>query len=138
MAEGPVYRECQVKFLLDECLPHKFAKRLSDRGYPDSIHPIHVGLRAKRDDALLLSAIDDDRIIITNNARDYRALLARAEIHPDAIMLPNAEREQSWRLIEAALVFIELQLSPADYMINRVVEVSASEGIRPYLLAKED
>ena len=55
-------------------------------------------------------------------------------MHAGLITLPNAERERSWRLLEVALAFIELQPSPADYMINRVIEVSIGEGIRPYEL----
>ena len=121
-----------MKFMVDECLPHRFVKRLGERGYPDSVHPI--GMRGRDDHLILARALDEDRIVITNNAKDYRDLLAKEPIHPGAIMLPNAELEESWRLLQVALSFIELQLAPADYMVNRVIEVSAQDGIRPYEL----
>lgn len=124
----------RMKFMLDECLSHHFVGRLVGRGYPDAVHPIHIGLRSRRDDLIFDRAMADDRIIVTTNARDYRPLLSRQSVHAGAIMLPNAEKEESWRLIEVALAFIELQPDPADYMVNRVVEVSATEGIRPYEL----
>lgn len=127
-----------MKFLIDECLPHQFATRMAMRGYPDSVHPIHIGMRGRRDDQLVQLALADDRIIITSNARDYRDLLAGQSVHAGAILLPNAEREDSWRLLEVALAFIELQSSPADYMVNRVIEVSAHEGIRPFELPPPD
>jgi uncharacterized protein (DUF433 family) len=38
-----------------------------------------------------------------------------------------------WRS-QVAIAFIELQPLPADYMVNRVLELSFSDGIRPYLL----
>ena len=123
-----------MKFILDECMPHAFVRRLADRGYPDSIHPIHLGLRMAHDHVIVRRALEQDRIIITVNAADYRALLAREPIHPGLILVPNGLRDRNWRLIEVAISFLELQLSPRDYMVNRVIEVSATEGILPYAL----
>ena len=65
-----------MKLLLDECLSHGYVAALATRGYPDAIHPIHVGLRRARDDQLLARAIADDRVLISANAKDYRQLLA--------------------------------------------------------------
>lgn len=127
-----------MKFLLDECLPHVFAFRLAQRGYPDSVHPIHLGLLAAEDHVIVRRALEQDRIIVTANADDFRVLLGREPIHAGLITLPNAEREDSWRLLEVALAFIELQPLPADYMVNRVLEVSISEGIRPFELPPAD
>ena len=88
-------------FLLDECLSHAFAKRLADRGYPDSLHQIHLGLLMADDHVIVRRASEQDRIIITTNAVDYRRLLAKEAIHPGAIMLPNAKLEESWRLLRS-------------------------------------
>jgi Domain of unknown function (DUF5615) len=121
-----------VKFLLDECLPHRFVQRLAARGYPDAVHPIHIGLRGVRDDIILARAIADDRIIITTNASDYRRLLGSEVIHPGGVLLPNSERERYWHLLLLVLAFLELQDKPADYMVNRLIEVSAAEGLAVY------
>jgi hypothetical protein len=126
-----------VKFILDECLSHLLVRDFAAGGYPDTVHPIHVGLRGVRDDTILAHAIAEDRIIVTANARDFRRLLAGAPIHAGAIIIEVRGREPAWRRIRAALAFIELQPRPVDYMVNRVVEVSATLGVRPYLLPPE-
>lgn len=115
-------------------MPHAFAKRLAEWGYPDAVHPIHLGLRMADDHVIVRRALQQDRIIITANADDFRSLLIKATVHPGLILLPNGERDANWHLLTIALTFIELQPRPADYMVNRVIEVSASEGIRAYEL----
>ena len=46
-----------IRFPLDECLPHAFAKKLTDRGYPDSVHPIHLGLLSSPDHVIVSRAL---------------------------------------------------------------------------------
>jgi predicted nuclease of predicted toxin-antitoxin system len=123
-----------VKFLLDECLSHKYTKRLAGRGYPDAIHPIHVGMRGARDDEIVARALTDDRIIISANARDFRKLLATTSVHPGAVLVQVIDIAATWTQIIFALSFIEMHAKPADYMTSRVVEVSAEDGVRPYVL----
>jgi hypothetical protein len=135
MAEDSAAGSCRVKFLVDECLSPSYVTSFSERGYPDTAHPLHIGLRAVRDDQIVARALDDDRIIVTSNARDFRRLLAETVLHPGAIFIEPLERPAAWKLILAALAFIEVQPRPADYMVNRVVEVSADAGVRPYLLS---
>ena len=65
-----------MKLLVDECLSHSYVRRLADCGYPDAIHPIHVGMRRARDDQLATRALSEDRVIVSSNARDFRPLLA--------------------------------------------------------------
>jgi predicted nuclease of predicted toxin-antitoxin system len=123
-----------VRFLLDECLSHSYVADFVVRGYPDVIHPIHVGWRKARDDQLLARAIDDDRIIVSPNARDFRPLLTAATIHPGAIIVEQLPREPTLVQIFAAIAFIEQQPNPDLYMINRVIEVSRSAGVVAYEL----
>jgi predicted nuclease of predicted toxin-antitoxin system len=126
-----------VKFLVDECLSHSYVAALRRRGYPDAVHPINIGLLGRRDDTIVEHALAEDRIIITSNARDYMRLLSRMTIHPGAIVVQALTRDRTWHLILAALAFIELQARPADYMVNRVIEASATDGIRPYALLSD-
>ena len=132
MAQAKPQGSGRVRFLLDECISHTYVKRLADRGYPDTIHPIHVGMRRARDDQIVARALMDDRIIISANARDYRKLFATAAIHPGAILVEGTDLETTWKQIVLGLSFIELRTAPIDWMVNRVVEVSASEGVRPF------
>ena len=92
MAETGGRRECGVKFLLDECLSHLYIATLANRGYPDAIHPIHIGMRRSRDDQILARAIAEDRVLISANARDYRKLLRTTDIHPGAILVEGVDR----------------------------------------------
>ncbi len=123
-----------MRFLVDECLSHLNVRWLAERGYPDAIHPIHVGMRGLRDDLIMARALAEDRIVITANRRDYVRLLAQMQVHPGVIIVEALERKATFRHILLALAFIELQPLPADYMVNRVIEVSANEGVRPYVL----
>lgn len=86
------------------------------------MHPIHIGLRGQGDHVLLVLALAQDRIIVTANGRDYRRLLEREPV----------KRDEAWRMILAALSFIELNLDPLHFMIKRVVEVSRLDCIRAY------
>ncbi len=106
-------------------------------GYPDTIHPIHVGLRASRDDQIAARAFADDRILISANGRDFRKLLATTAIHPGAILVDGIDLELTWRQICLALEFIRLRTKPSDYMVNRVVEISVIGGIQSYVLPLE-
>jgi predicted nuclease of predicted toxin-antitoxin system len=127
-----------LKLLVDECLSPSYAALLAKRGFPDTVHPIHIGLLGARDDTIVERAFQDDRIILTSNVRDFRRLLGRMPLHPGAIIVEALPRDQTWQLIQVALSFIELQEKPADYMVNRIVEVSATQGITPYVLARSD
>ena len=123
-----------MKFLVDECLSPSFVQMLANRGYPDSSHPKYVGWLQAEDHVLVRRALEQDRIIVTANADDFRTLLASTQVHPGLITLPNATLHMSWRLLDAALTFIELHPDPAGYMINRAIELSSVHGIRAYEL----
>lgn len=88
-----------------------------------------------RDDTIVAKAITEDRIVVTANARDYRRLLAREPLYPGALLIEPWDRPHAWQLILLALAFIELQSRQDDYMVNRVIEVTATGGIVPYELS---
>ena len=123
-----------MKFLVDECLSPSFVQLLSGRGYPDAIHPRNIGWLSFDDHILVRRAFEQNRIIVTANADDFRSLLKMVAVRPGLIMLPNADLKQSWELLNVALAFIELHPDPVGYMINRGLEVSAAYGIRAYEL----
>jgi predicted nuclease of predicted toxin-antitoxin system len=123
-----------VKFLIDECLSHTYVAAFVARGFHNALHPIHVGLRRARDDQLLAKAIAEDRIMISANAKDFRKLLGNCPIHPGAILVEGIDRETTLRLIFLGVDFVQAQNDPDMYMINRVVEVSRSNGVHPYML----
>jgi Domain of unknown function (DUF5615) len=72
---------------------------------------------------VLAWCIAEDRVIVTENARDFRRLVGNTELHPGLIILPAIDREGTWALLQAALAFIEDRGKPVDIMMNQVLEV---------------
>jgi predicted nuclease of predicted toxin-antitoxin system len=122
-----------VKFFVDECLSPAAARRLNELGF-DAFHPLDVGRRGELDHTVLRRCVDEDRILITENARDFRGLVGRVDVHPGLVIIPSISRAGTLRLLEAVLHFLAQQADPRDYMFNRVVEVSEDGAIAAYLL----
>jgi predicted nuclease of predicted toxin-antitoxin system len=125
-----------VKFFVDESLSPRIAERLNETGVHDAIHPLHVGRRGEPDHRLLARCIEEDRVIITQNARDFRRLIGRAKIHPGLIILPSLDREGTWILLQAAITYLEGKGEPADVIVNHVAEVDKSGRISFYPLPR--
>jgi predicted nuclease of predicted toxin-antitoxin system len=114
-----------LKFFIDESLSPEIARRLNIRGI-DAIHPRDVGRCGEPDHEVLRRSIEEDRVIVTENKRDFRALVRGTELHQGLILLPSAvNREGSWMSFNAILQHIDALPSPEDYMVNRVIEISA-------------
>lgn len=115
-----------MKLFIDECLSPQLALRLNATGRYDAAHPLHVGRRGEPDHRVLERCIAEDRVIVTENARDFRRLIGKIELHPGLIILPAIDREGTWKLLESALAFIRERGEPMSVMVNRVVEVDES------------
>jgi predicted nuclease of predicted toxin-antitoxin system len=102
------------------------ATRLNDTGSHDAIHPLHVGRRGELDHRVLERCIAEDRVIVTQNARDFRRLAARTELHPGLIILPFMDRESTWHLLLSAIAFLDARGDPMNAMVNRALEVDAA------------
>jgi len=118
-----------VKLFIDECLSPQLAARLNATGRYDAVHPLHVGRRGEPDRRVVEWCIAEDRIIVTENARDFRRLIGRSELHPGLIILPALDREGTWTALQAALAFLEGPGKPLDMMVNHVLEISRSGGM---------
>lgn len=122
-----------INFFIDECLSPTLAHRLNGRGI-NAIHPLDVGRRGVADHVVLQRCIDEDRIIVTENAVDFRKLVGRVEMHPGLIIFPSIDREGTWRLMERVFAYLEGQENGREHMFNRVLEVSEDGDIRTYEL----
>jgi len=122
-----------VRFFVDECLSSALARRLNELGF-DAIHPLDVGRRGELDHTVLKRCVEGDRILITENARDFRGLIGRIDIHPGLVILPSISRAGTLRLVEAVLRFLGEQPDPRNYMLNRVLEVGEDGAIAEYKL----
>ncbi|MGO9607449.1 MAG: DUF5615 family PIN-like protein [Candidatus Binataceae bacterium] len=112
-----------MKLFIDECLSPQLATRLNKTGHHDAIHPLHVGRRGEPDHRVLERCIAEDRVIVTENARDFRRLIGKVEIHPGLIILPAIDREGTWRLLQNAIAHLERRGKPSDVMVNHVLEI---------------
>jgi hypothetical protein len=90
----------------------------------DALHPLDIGGRGKADYYVLQRCIEEDRILITQNAQDFRGLVGGVDMHPGLIILPSTSRSVTLQLFGVVLDFIGEQSNPRDYMFNRVLEVN--------------
>jgi predicted nuclease of predicted toxin-antitoxin system len=97
----------RVRLFIDESLSPQLAMRLNATSRHDAVHPLHSGRRGQPDHGILAFCIAEDRVIVTQNARDFRRLAGSAERHPGLVVLPSLDREGSWALLQAALTFLE-------------------------------
>jgi predicted nuclease of predicted toxin-antitoxin system len=122
-----------VKFFVDECLSPVLARRLNELGF-DAFHPLDVGRRGEPDYVVLRRCVDEDRILITENAGDFRGLIGRVDVHPGLVILPSLSRVGTLRLLQTVLNFLGQQTDPRNHMLNRVIEVSEDGTISQYEL----
>ena len=100
------------------------ARRLNETGEHDAVHPRDRGRLGEPDHVVLARCVAEDRVIVTENAVDFRKLVARAELHPGLIVLPSVARDQSLRLLEAAIVHLSALGDAPSVMVNYVLEVN--------------
>jgi len=84
------------------------------------MHVNHLGLRTEKDWNLLKIVENNDWVLVTNNAIEFRGRYRRIEIHPGVVFLvPSVRGLDQVRLFEAALD--HMQLLPD--LVNRAIDV---------------
>lgn len=132
-----------MKFLVDECLHTSLVAVAEGRGH-EARHVNWLGLSGETDWDLMPRIIAEDFTFVTNNARDFRKLYARLELHAGLLIIvpqvaPDRQRELFDALLEelgadAAIVneVIEIELEDGAAVINRydlpAAEVDLAEG----------
>jgi predicted nuclease of predicted toxin-antitoxin system len=76
-----------VKFLIDECLSPELAALARARGFSESTHVTWLGMRSRKDWAIVRRAVEDGFVFVTNDTVDFRALYEREEIHAGLVCL---------------------------------------------------
>jgi hypothetical protein len=84
---------------------------------------------AKPDHVVVVRCIAEDRVIVTENAVDFRKLVARQYIHPGLIILPSVSRAESLRLLTDALIWLAARGNDSDLIVNHILEVTAAGGL---------
>lgn len=108
------------RFLIDENLSPRLVLPARERGY-EAMHVNHLGLRTEKDWDLLKVVADDDWVLVTNNAIEFRGRYRDIDMHPGVVFLvPSVRGSEQVRLFEAALDHVHQQPD----LINRALDVT--------------
>ncbi len=108
------------RFLIDENLSPALVEPARERGF-EAMHVNHLGLRTDTDWDLLKVIAEQDWVLVTNNAIEFRGRYREIELHPGVVFLvPAIRRAEQIRLFEAALGYIG---TDGD-MVNRAIDVA--------------
>jgi len=108
------------RFLIDENLSPALADTARQRGL-EAMHVNHLGLRTETDWELLRVVFEQDWVLVTNNAIEFRGRFGGMELHPGVIfLLPAVRRLEQIRLFTAVLD----QISSNSDMVNRAIDVA--------------
>lgn len=116
-----------MRFFIDEDLSPTLVKECHEAGY-DASCSRDRGKLGESDRAVAELCMDEDRILVTNNAGDFLALAEEAGLHPGLIAMPLAAKEQERAWMAVAIDSIEAEADTASQepnamMVNRVVEI---------------
>ncbi len=119
------------RFLIDENLSPALVEPARERGF-EAMHVNHLGLRTETDWDLLKVIAEQDWVLVTNNAIEFRGRYREIELHPGVVfLLPAVRRPEQLQLFEAALDHVR---SHPD-MINRALDVSFDTDRTPVVKA---
>lgn len=91
------------RFLVDENLSVQLPNIAHARGY-QAVHVNHRGLHQATDWGILRVIQEEDWVLVTNNAIEFRGRFRELEIHPGVVFLiPSATRPVQIQLFSAAL-----------------------------------
>jgi predicted nuclease of predicted toxin-antitoxin system len=113
-----------VKFLIDECLHTSLVEVAVGRGH-EATHVNYRGLGGVQDWNLMAPIREGEFTFVTNNAKDFRRLYAREDIHAGLVILvPNVPPGEQRELFDAALDDLEALAN----LINEALEVTIVGG----------
>jgi predicted nuclease of predicted toxin-antitoxin system len=122
-----------VKLFIDENLSPTLVRVAHEHGYDAtcSRDRDHLGLSDRR---LLALCLEEERILVTENAGDFRTLCAATEMHPGLILLPSMSGAQQRHLLHTCLGHIEAAAVaagelPGNYMLSRVIAIDLDNVI---------
>jgi predicted nuclease of predicted toxin-antitoxin system len=108
------------RFLIDENLSPALVEPARNLGF-EAMHVNHLGLRTETDWDLLKVITEQDWVLVTNNAIEFRGRYGTIELHPGVIfLLPAVRRRAQVQLFGTALKHVKAYPD----MINRALDVT--------------
>jgi predicted nuclease of predicted toxin-antitoxin system len=115
-----------MKFIIDEDLSPRVARYLCQEFCFDAIAVRDRGLLGATDSEVLEYALNEDRILVTANVRDFEKLAAAIEIHAGIILIQEGDLlvTEQIELINTVVGFLQAETAIGKDLINRVLYVS--------------
>ena len=123
-----------MKLFIDECLSPLLSRHFSESGEHEAIHPRDYGRLGETDHQILERCLNEDRVIVTENAADFRKLVGRVPIHPGLVILPSVDRVLSLQLLRNGIAHLATLGNAADVIVNHVLEIDAAGTFKFYPL----
>jgi len=118
------------KLLLDENISPSLAQRLNEAGF-DAYHVRDRGMAGMADHTLWTRAFEEDRVLVTINARDFVRPAEQTGLHSGIITLPSgATPTEQFELLSEALEFLDTEARLGRDAVNRWIEIAADRSIR--------
>ena len=112
-------RTGNMRLFLDECLSPRIGQALNAEGAHVAVYPRDFGGLGAPDREALARCVELDFVLVTENARDFRALVATEDVHP-------------------GIGFLAERGDPMDVMVNHVLEVSEKPKMTLYPLSARE
>jgi predicted nuclease of predicted toxin-antitoxin system len=134
-ARAPGAAVARLRFFVDEDVSPRLVRDLHESGYDATCSRDRAMLgRADRD--VLALCVAEDRVLVTANGGDFRALCHREGLHPGLIVLPAVRRDTQRELLRGVLAHVSEHAGEhaADFLVNRVVEAAVDGGVTDFEL----
>ena len=121
-----------LRFLIDENLSPALVEPAQERGF-EAIHVSHLGLRTETGWDLLKVVAEQDWVLVTNNAIEFRGRYGSIELHPGVIFfLPAVRRPEKVRLFEAASDHAQIHPDMVNRALDIAFDLSGKTTVTPF------
>ena len=115
-----------MRFLVDECLHRDLVKIAHAAGY-EAYHVVDFGKAGAKDYQLREIIVKEEFVFVTNNAKDFKRLLEKTELHPGlVIVVPNVRPSVQDELLRSALD----EIAKLPSLVNKVLEIWSNDDVR--------
>lgn len=125
-----------MRFFIDEDLSPALVGPCRDAGY-EATCSRDRGMLGMSDRQVAALCLEEERVLVSNNAGDFFKLTSASGLHPGLVILPLGSRSQEVEWMRAAISTIEelatgVGTTPRDLMINVVIEVVEDGSCRSF------
>jgi predicted nuclease of predicted toxin-antitoxin system len=119
-----------VRLWFDEDLSPSLVQVAEDCGFEATCNRDR-GMLGSKDPELREAIQQEEFVLVTDNAADFTPMLVRDGIHPGLVVLPGTVRRDRQQSLASIVIGYIVQLahdageSPADFMVNKLVEIDA-------------